>query len=191
MKLAHFFIAALLTIGVTLATVLVFQTDKDPDEPPHATRRDGAEVGGPGGPKPGSSIEGVGDAVTQAVAYVEGVRRAEHTRALKFAAAVEEQAERARPVRSLSGSTAAASSTSGCVLPDYICQRESGGDYGAVNPTGCSGRGCYGRYQFDPRTWDGAGCEGTAQTATPEQQDACATRVWDGGNGASHWAATG
>lgn len=61
--------------------------------------------------------------------------------------------------------------------------RESGGNIHAYNPTGCSGRGCYGKWQCDPRTCDGTGTEA--------EQDAEARRVWDNGRGCSHWAACG
>jgi hypothetical protein len=83
-----------------------------------------------------------------------------------------------------------------CVLPDYICRRESGGNPNAVNPTGCGGRGCYGKYQFDPRTWDAAASRagrpdlvGNAAGASEADQDEVAAHLWNGGAGCSHWAA--
>jgi hypothetical protein len=178
-------------IVVTVATVLVLQPDQEPDADPHKRPQGG--VDGPG--TPGDNLEGVGDAVTNAVTYVEAVQRNEHARALEYASAVQRArvaaVEVERSTAPVPASTAASPGQggggSGCVLPDYICERESGHDYGAVNPTGCGGRGCYGMYQFDPRTYAGAGCEGTAQTATPAQQDACAEKVYAGGAGASHW----
>jgi hypothetical protein len=85
-----------------------------------------------------------------------------------------------------------------CVLPDYICRRESGGNPNAVNPTGCGGRGCYGKYQFDPRTWDAAASRagrpdlvGNAAGASEADQDEVAAHLWNGGAGCSHWAACG
>jgi hypothetical protein len=60
-------------------------------------------------------------------------------------------------------------------------ERESGGDINAYNPDGCNGRGCYGKWQFDPRTGDGTGTE--------EQQDDEARRVWANGAGCEHWGA--
>lgn len=59
--------------------------------------------------------------------------------------------------------------------------RESGGDINAYNAGGCSGRGCYGKWQCDPKTCSGHGTE--------EQQDAEARALWNNGKGCSHWAA--
>lgn len=77
----------------------------------------------------------------------------------------------------------------GDLPPCWVLDRESGYNDGdpwtydvhAYNPTGCGGRGCYGKWQFDPRTGDGTGTEA--------EQDAEARRVWAGGAGCSAWAA--
>lgn len=85
----------------------------------------------------------------------------------------------------------------GHLPPCWVLARESGGRYDAVNPTGCGGRGCYGAWQFDPRTWDAAaGRAGRPDLigvrpdrASPEDQDLIAAALWDDGRGCSHWAA--
>lgn len=71
----------------------------------------------------------------------------------------------------------------GDLPPCWVMRRESGpsGSISAYNPTGCSGRGCYGKWQCDPRTCDGTGSEA--------EQDAEARRVWNNGKGCSHWNA--
>jgi len=69
-------------------------------------------------------------------------------------------------------------------VPDYIVQRESGGDYKAENPTSTAS----GKYQFLDGTWGGYGGYAHASDAPPAVQDARACEVWDNGNGASHWA---
>ena len=53
-------------------------------------------------------------------------------------------------------------------IPAYIVMCESGGNYGAVNPS--SGAG--GAYQILPSTWDLYGGEGAPQDASKGQQDA-------------------
>ena len=77
----------------------------------------------------------------------------------------------------------------GDLPPCWVKQRESGGNYSAVNWSGCGGRSCGGAWQFDPRTWAGFGGYTYAQDAPPEVQDAKARLLWAGGAGCSHWAA--
>jgi hypothetical protein len=76
--------------------------------------------------------------------------------------------------------------SSSCGFPDYIVQRESGGNYKAENPTSTAS----GKYQFLDGTWNGYGGYTHASDAPPAVQDAKACQVWDNGNGASHWALT-
>lgn len=81
-------------------------------------------------------------------------------------------------------STAAQYGSGACggdLPPCWVMQRESHGNINAYNPTGCGGRGCYGKWQCDPRTCSGKGTEA--------QQDAEAAALWDHGRGCSHWAA--
>jgi len=69
-------------------------------------------------------------------------------------------------------------------LPAYIVQRESGGNYCAVNASS----GAYGLYQILPSTWISAGCAGDPTNATPDEQDACAASlVW--AQGLAPWGA--
>lgn len=85
----------------------------------------------------------------------------------------------------------------GILPPCWVLVRESGGRYDAINLNGCGGRGCFGRWQFDPRTWDAtAGRAGRPDLigvrpdrASPEDQDLIAAALWDDGRGCAHWAA--
>jgi muramidase (phage lysozyme) len=63
---------------------------------------------------------------------------------------------------------------------------ESGGNYGAVNPS--SGAG--GAYQILPSTWGTYGGNGSPQNASKQEQDQIAAQIWsDSGSGA--WACAG
>ena len=66
-------------------------------------------------------------------------------------------------------------------IPAYIVMCESGGDYGAVNPS--SGAG--GAYQILPSTWALYGGNGAPQDAPKSEQDSIAAQIWaDSGPGA-------
>ncbi len=66
-------------------------------------------------------------------------------------------------------------------IPTYIVMCESGGDYGALNPS--SGAG--GAYQILPSTWDLYGGQGEPQSAPKAEQDRIAGEIWaDSGGGA-------
>lgn len=56
-------------------------------------------------------------------------------------------------------------------IPSDIVMCESGGDYGAVNPSS----GAYGAYQILPSTSAALGCD----MSSPAGQDECAKRVWN------------
>ncbi len=66
-------------------------------------------------------------------------------------------------------------------IPAYIVLCESGGNYGAVNPS--SGAG--GAYQILPSTWELYGGQGEPQNAPKAEQDRIAAEIWaDSGPGA-------
>ncbi len=67
-------------------------------------------------------------------------------------------------------------------IPAYIVMCESGGDYGALNPS--SGAG--GAYQILPSTWDLYGGQGEPQNAAKEEQDRIAAEIW-ADSGGSAW----
>jgi septal ring factor EnvC (AmiA/AmiB activator) len=69
-------------------------------------------------------------------------------------------------------------------IPSSIVMCESGGNYGAVNPT--SGAG--GAYQMLPSTYQGLGGKyGSPQKAPKWEQDRLAAKLWAGGRGAGNW----
>ncbi|MFN8162278.1 MAG: transglycosylase family protein [Solirubrobacterales bacterium] len=67
-------------------------------------------------------------------------------------------------------------------IPTYIVMCESGGDYGAVNPS--SGAG--GAYQILPSTWELYGGQGAPQDAPKAEQDRIAGEIW-ADSGTSAW----
>jgi peptidoglycan hydrolase-like protein with peptidoglycan-binding domain len=73
-------------------------------------------------------------------------------------------------------STAPASTgtSSGYAIPASIVMCESGGNWGAVNPT----TGAGGAYQIMPSTWAAYGGTGMPQDASPAEQSAIAAKIW-------------
>ena len=71
-------------------------------------------------------------------------------------------------------------------IPESIVQCESGGNFGAVNPT--SGAG--GAYQILPSTWDLYGGEGDPEDASPQAQTDIAAQIW-ADSGAAAWECAG
>lgn len=67
-------------------------------------------------------------------------------------------------------------------IPTYIVMCESGGNYGAVNPS--SGAG--GAYQILPSTWELYGGRGAPQDAPKAEQDRIAAEIW-ADSGPSAW----
>jgi peptidoglycan hydrolase CwlO-like protein len=75
----------------------------------------------------------------------------------------------------------------GWAIPYPIVLCESGGQNLPPNSAGASGY-----YQIIPSTWTGAGGTGpAAYLASKAEQDAIATRLWNGGAGASNWVCAG
>lgn len=73
--------------------------------------------------------------------------------------------------------------------PCYRVQSESRGDYNAYNPTGCGGRGCYGKWQFSGEWACKLGLPCDLRFATPAEQDNAARLLWNHGTGCSNWSA--
>jgi septal ring factor EnvC (AmiA/AmiB activator) len=71
-------------------------------------------------------------------------------------------------------------------IPESIVMCESGGNWGAVNPT--SGAG--GAYQILPSTWELYGGEGDPEDASPGEQTEIASQIW-ADSGAGAWECAG
>jgi hypothetical protein len=75
----------------------------------------------------------------------------------------------------------------GWAIPYSIVLCESGGQNLPPNSAGASGY-----YQIIPSTWTGFGGTGpAAYLASKAEQDAVASRIWNGGAGASDWVCAG
>ena len=71
-------------------------------------------------------------------------------------------------------------------IPESIVMCESGGNFGAVNPS--SGAG--GAYQILPSTWELYGGEGDPEDASPQEQSQIAAQIW-ADSGAGAWECAG
>ena len=97
-----------------------------------------------------------------------------------------QQAAAAEASASSGGGGGAAGASGDYVIPEAIVMCESGGNYGAVNPS--SGAG--GAYQILPSTWELYGGEGKPQDASPGEQDEIASQIW-ADSGGSAWVCAG
>ncbi|MDX6582315.1 MAG: resuscitation-promoting factor RpfC [Solirubrobacterales bacterium] len=71
-------------------------------------------------------------------------------------------------------------------IPEAIVMCESGGNFGAVNPS--SGAG--GAYQILPSTWELYGGQGLPQDASPSEQSDIAAQIW-ADSGSAAWECAG
>ena len=94
-----------------------------------------------------------------------------------------DQVQQARAAAAAQAASVAAPTSGGpWAIPAGIVMCESGGNYGAVNPS--SGAG--GAYQILPSTWALYGGSGLPQDASPAQQDRIAAQIW-ADSGGSAW----
>jgi hypothetical protein len=103
-------------------------------------------------------------------------------------AAAQQAAAGPSPSSSGSGSSGPALGPSGgWAIPYSIVLCESGGQNDPPNSAGASGY-----YQIIPSTWKMFGGSGpAAYLASKAEQDAVASRIWNGGAGASNWVCAG
>jgi hypothetical protein len=199
------FALRLLVIFIVIAGLASLEglIDHDPEhvKPPKAERPDaGVHLGTPAPPAvTGADPHATGDLIL-VVAYLDQLEqerqaREEQERITAYLTGVAEEAARVEaerqarsrqsnptPTPGFSGST----SCDGHVIPSYIVQRESGCNYGAVNPSGCGGNSCVGLYQFDLRHFTSGACAGL-DWHNPADQDECARRISNNGSNLRPW----
>jgi peptidoglycan hydrolase CwlO-like protein len=132
-----------------------------------------------------AEIAGVRAAAEAEAAQLEQAR-AEQAAALSSlrsqVAAWEEEVQQAQQVSAAQAQQTVASWFGDWAIPEAIVMCESGGNFGAVNPS--SGAG--GAYQILPSTWRLYGGRGAPQDASPREQSAIASQIW-ADSGASAW----
>jgi septal ring factor EnvC (AmiA/AmiB activator) len=131
------------------------------------------------------------------IASIHAAQAAAARRAAAAAAAAA-QAASVTPAPSSTSSSSSSSSSSaaapvsatpsgGWAIPEAIVMCESGGQNLPPNSAGASGY-----YQIMPATWKLFGGSGpAAYLAGKSEQDAIASRIWNGGSGASNWVCAG
>jgi peptidoglycan hydrolase CwlO-like protein len=94
----------------------------------------------------------------------------------------EQQVQQAQQVSAAQAQQTVSSWFGDWAIPQAIVMCESGGNFGAVNPS--SGAG--GAYQILPSTWRLYGGRGAPQSASPQQQSSIASQIW-ADSGPSAW----
>jgi peptidoglycan hydrolase CwlO-like protein len=98
----------------------------------------------------------------------------------------EEQIQEAQAVSAAQAQQEVADWVGSWAIPEAIVMCESGGNWGAVNPS--SGAG--GAYQILPSTWELYGGQGLPQNASPAEQSRIAAQIW-ADSGAAAWECAG
>lgn len=156
------------------------------------------------------------DQQRQQDAFLASLKRQDDERAARAAAARQEAVRRAQAARTsavVHADSAAAPSGSnhydtahepppgrfvgdvngspcgGHLPPCWTLWNESKGDPTATNFKGCSGRGCFGAWQYDPRTWNNYRGFARADQAPLSVQNEKAEADWDDGAGCGNWGA--
>jgi septal ring factor EnvC (AmiA/AmiB activator) len=120
-----------------------------------------------------------------AIASVQAQQQAAERAAAAAAAAAAARA--AAEAQSAPPSGVSATPGGGWAIPNSVVSCESGGQNLPPNSAGASGY-----YQILPSTWRLFGGSGrAAYLASKAQQDAVASRIWNGGAGASDWVCSG
>ena len=123
-----------------------------------------------------------GSQLRSAISRVQAQQAAARAAAAQRAAAAAAQRVPATPPAPM-----ALGPSGGWVIPYAIVLCESGGQNLPPNGAGASGY-----YQIIPGTWSLFGGTGpAAYLASKAEQDAVASRIWDGGKGASAWVCAG
>ena len=172
-------IIAVVAIGVVVVAAAAIHDDPEHVRPPLPARPDaGVAIGTPDLAMSGWAQEGI---VAAHAAYQEAVDAELETQRL--------EAERLAAIRAVASQPVARPRTqstvgecTGFAVPDYIIQRESGGNPSALN----AGSGAYGCAQVMPMHWNGGACS-DLDKYTIEGQRECVDRLSNGGTNLAPW----
>ena len=129
----------------------------------------------------------LGASQTKASQLQSEITRIQAQQAAAARAAAQQAAAQQSSSQSAPSSGPALGPSGGWAIPYSIVLCESGGQNLPPNSAGASGY-----YQIIPSTWTGFGGAGpAAYLASKAEQDAVATRIWNGGAGASNWVCAG
>ena len=200
-------LVACAVIGLLVTTLLVIDTGnprshtRDADATPTTAT---ATTSTPQAPWPAALLTPVASdisgfatmAITRYVAYVEGVERAQYAYAVLLVQAQDEAAAAAAraaytppptPAPNYQPGPVSSGNVGDCTgfsVPDYIIQRESGGDPNAVNPSS----GAYGCSQTLPSHYQPGGACAGLNMYTVDGQRQCTYILSDGGTNLQPWA---
>jgi peptidoglycan hydrolase CwlO-like protein len=138
-----------------------------------------------------SEVASVRAAAEGAAAHLQSVEAARQASLAKLKASIGTWVEEIQAAKAAQAERISAEEAEGEVerwlggpyaIPAYVVMCESGGNYGAVNPS--SGAG--GAYQILPSTWELYGGQGEPQSAPKAEQDRIAAEIW-ADSGPSAW----
>jgi septal ring factor EnvC (AmiA/AmiB activator) len=134
-------------------------------------------------------ISGIREAASRRATALARARAAQHASLADLRSRVAGWTAQVRALQAAAGTPGDAAGTvqqwfGDFAIPKNIVMCESGGNYGALNPS--SGAG--GAYQMLPETYEGLGGQYAAPHLAPKsEQDRLAAKLWDDGRGRGNW----
>jgi septal ring factor EnvC (AmiA/AmiB activator) len=138
-----------------------------------------------------SEVDGVRENAEAAAAHLQAIEASRQAALAKLKASIGTWVKEIQAAKAAQAERISAEEAEGEVerwlggpyaIPAYIVLCESGGNYGAINPS--SGAG--GAYQILPSTWKLYGGQGQPQNAPKSEQDRIAAEIW-AASGPSAW----
>ncbi len=144
---------------------------------------DRLQSAGRGCPRPDRHVRANAEAQAAQLEQARAAQAAALSSLQSQVASWEQQVEAAQQVSAAQAQQTVSGWFGDWAIPQAIVMCESGGNFGAVNPS--SGAG--GAYQILPSTWSLYGGSGSPQSASPQRQSQVASQIW-ADSGPSAWA---